>query len=223
MDSTAANPTHTYTANGVYNATLQVTDRTGPLGVGLRADPRRQPAARGAAHVDEPTGGTFDFGDTVTYTVTVTDDSAVDCSKVTVAYVLGHETHGHPLSSTAGCTGSITTSIDSGHAGAANLSAVFVASLHRSGGAVGKRPGAPPARRRAAATAAHSVIVVRGRRTPAAPPWTNRFARTSHGAVFLDPGRWRSLPRPVGGLGGLQAFARGQSTRPMRRSNPAGA
>ena len=50
------------------------------------------------------------------------------CSKVTVAYVLGHETHGHPLTSTAGCTGSITTFIDSGHAGAANLSAVFVAS-----------------------------------------------------------------------------------------------
>ena len=29
VDSTAANPTHTYTANGVFNATLRVTDRTG--------------------------------------------------------------------------------------------------------------------------------------------------------------------------------------------------
>ena len=64
----------------------------------------------------------------MTYTVTVTDDTPVDCSKVTVTYVLGHETHGHPLTSTAGCTGSITTFLDSGHAGAANLSAVFVAS-----------------------------------------------------------------------------------------------
>ena len=60
--------------------------------------------------------------------VKVTDDTPVDCSKVTVAFVLGHETHGHPQSSTAGCTGSIKTFLDGGHAGAANLSAVFVAS-----------------------------------------------------------------------------------------------
>ena len=42
---------------------------------------------------------------TVTYEVKVTDDTPVDCTKVTVAYVLGHEPHGHPQSSTAGCTG----------------------------------------------------------------------------------------------------------------------
>ncbi len=42
--------------------------------------------------------------------------------------MLGHETHGHPQSSTAGCTGTIKTFLDGGHAGAANLSAVFVAS-----------------------------------------------------------------------------------------------
>ena len=41
---------------------------------------------------------------------------------------MGHEEHGHPLSSTAGCTGTITTLVDSGHAGASNLNAVFVAS-----------------------------------------------------------------------------------------------
>ena len=29
VDSTAANPTHTYATNGVFNATLRVTDRTG--------------------------------------------------------------------------------------------------------------------------------------------------------------------------------------------------
>ena len=70
----------------------------------------------------------FQFGDTVTYEVKVTDDTPVDCSKVTVAFVLGHESHGHPQSSTAGCTGSIQTFVDGGHAGASNLSAVFVAS-----------------------------------------------------------------------------------------------
>jgi hypothetical protein len=49
----------------------------------------------------------------------------VDCTKVTVAYVLGHDEHGHPLSGTSGCTGTITTFVDSSHAGAGNLRAVF--------------------------------------------------------------------------------------------------
>ncbi len=127
VDSTAANPTHTYATNGVFNATLRVTDRTGRSAsayVRILVG-NQQPVVQLTLTT---TGGTFDFGDTVTYTVTVTDDTPVDCSKVTVAYVLGHETHGHPLTSTAGCTGSITTFLDSGHAGAANLSAVFVAS-----------------------------------------------------------------------------------------------
>jgi len=126
VDSTAANPTHTYATNGVYNATLRVTDRTGRSAsayVRILVG-NQQPVVQLTLTT---TGGTFDFGDTVTFTVKVTDDSPVDCSKVTVAYVLGHETHGHPLTSTAGCTGSITTFLDSGHAGAANLSAVFVA------------------------------------------------------------------------------------------------
>jgi hypothetical protein len=42
--------------------------------------------------------------------------------------VLGHNEQGHPLSSTAGCSGTITTFVDSGPAGAENLRAVFVAS-----------------------------------------------------------------------------------------------
>jgi hypothetical protein len=57
----------------------------------------------------------------VSFTITVTDDTPVDCSEVTVAYVLGRNEHGHPLSSTAGRTGTITTFVDSGHAGAENL------------------------------------------------------------------------------------------------------
>jgi len=38
-----------------------------------------------------------------------------------------HEQHGHPQTSTAGCTGQIAIPIDEAHAGAANISAVFVA------------------------------------------------------------------------------------------------
>ncbi len=45
-------------------------------------------------------GGFFGFGDLVPFTVTVTDpeDGEIDCSKVTVEYILGHDNHGHPLS-----------------------------------------------------------------------------------------------------------------------------
>ena len=128
VDSAEPNPTHTYTANGTYNASLKVTDRTGRSASSYvrvlvgNAEPVVE------LTVTTPEDMPFEFGQTVTYNVTVTDDTPVDCTKVTVAYVLGHETHGHPQSSTAGCTGSITTPIDTGHAGASNLSAVFVAS-----------------------------------------------------------------------------------------------
>ena len=122
------NPTHTYKENGTYRATLKVTDRTGRSAAAEvqvlvgNAEPIVELITTPAP--DQP----FEFGDTVTYEVKVTDDTPVDCTKVTVAFVLGHETHGHPQSSTAGCTGSITTFVDGGHAGASNLSAVFVAS-----------------------------------------------------------------------------------------------
>jgi hypothetical protein len=128
VDSTEPNPTFTYEENGVFDATLKVTDSTG------RSAAASVPIIIGnMAPVVELTtspapGEPFQFGQQVTYQVTVTDDSPVDCSTVTVGYILGHEEHGHPLSSTAGCTGTITTLVDSGHAGASNLSAVFVAS-----------------------------------------------------------------------------------------------
>jgi len=75
-----------------------------------------------------PEGGTFQFGDAVTFSVAVEDDAPVDCARVSVAYILGHDQHGHPLSSTTGCSGTIQTFVDTGHAGAENLTGVFVAS-----------------------------------------------------------------------------------------------
>ena len=127
VDSTAANGSFTYTENGVYDATLRVTDRTGRAAatsvqiiIGNEVPVVTLTTTPGPA---DP----FSFGQTVSYTVTVDDEDPFDCSKVTVAYILGHNEHGHPLSSTAGCTGTITTFVDSGHAGAGNLRAVFVA------------------------------------------------------------------------------------------------
>jgi cytochrome c len=126
VDSRVANPTYTYTARGVYEATLRVTDQTGRsaswqvrVTVGNQA-PRVQLSV-------VSTTPPFNFGDTVHFTVTVTDDQPVDCARVSVAYILGHESHGHPQTSTAGCEGDISVPIDEAHAGAANISAVFVA------------------------------------------------------------------------------------------------
>ena len=121
-----ANPTHTYTARGVYEATLRVTDQTGRsaswqvrVTVGNQA-----PVVRLSVVSTTPP---FNFGDTVHFEVTITDDQPVDCGRVSVAYILGHESHGHPQTSTAGCSGDIAVPIDEAHAGAANISAVFVA------------------------------------------------------------------------------------------------
>jgi cytochrome c len=128
VDSGEPSPTHVYDKNGTYRATLRVTDRTGRSAGAEVLVLVGNAAPKVELITTPPAEGPFQFGDTVTYEVKVTDDTPVDCSKVSVAFVLGHETHGHPPSSTAGCTGSIKTFLDGGHAGAANLSAVFVAS-----------------------------------------------------------------------------------------------
>jgi PKD repeat protein len=127
VDSRAANPTYTYTERGIFEATLRVIDTSGRsasnsvrIVIGNQA-----PVVRLTVVSTTPP---FNFGDTVNFTVTVTDDQPVDCARVTVAYILGHDQHGHPQTSTAGCSGQISVPIDEAHAGASNLAAVFVAS-----------------------------------------------------------------------------------------------
>ena len=124
--STAANPTKTYSANGQRTATLTVTDpggRTGNASVVITVG-NTAPAVALSTPVD---GSTFSFGDTVPYTITVTDpeDGTIDCTRVTLTYVLGHDSHGHPITSKTGCSGTITIPVDGEHDTAANLYAVF--------------------------------------------------------------------------------------------------
>lgn len=134
VDSRQANPTHTYTENGLYNATLRVSDNGGLSA----AASVRIVVGNTAPVVDlvRPVEGQpFSFGDAVPYEVVVTDDQPVDCSRVTVTYVLGHDTHGHPQTTATGCTGTIQTSVPSGHDPATDdLAAVFVASYTDPGG-----------------------------------------------------------------------------------------
>jgi hypothetical protein len=137
VDSTRPNPSHVYTADGTYRATLTVTD------VGGRHRGRHASAdvdivvgnqAPVVEFVTPVAGQPFAFGDSVTYEVTVTDDQPVDCDRVTVTYILGHDSHGHPQSSAAGCTGTLSTTVPSGHdPDADDLSAVFVAQYTDSG------------------------------------------------------------------------------------------
>ena len=125
VDSRVANPTFTYTQRGIYEATLCVTDTTGRsasnsvrIVIGNQAPVVRLTVAS--------TTPPFNFGDTVHFTVTVTDDQPVDCARVSVAYILGHDQHGHPQNSTAGCEGDISVPVDESHIGQ-NIAAVFVA------------------------------------------------------------------------------------------------
>ncbi|MFU8853553.1 PQQ-dependent sugar dehydrogenase [Micromonospora sp. SL1-18] len=134
VDSRAANPTFTYQKNGLYNATVKVSDPGG-----LSASASVRVVVGNSAPVVElvkPVAGQpFRFGDTVQFEVRVTDDQPVDCSQVSVTYVLGHDTHGHPQTTAKGCAGTIHTTVPSGHDPEHdNLTAVFVASYTDPGG-----------------------------------------------------------------------------------------
>ena len=146
VDSREANPTYTYTQRGIFEATLRVTDTSGrsasnsvQIIIG-----NQRPVVQLRVWMCPDTGSCatapnpplpFHFGGTVHFVVTVTDDQPVDCARVNVSYVLGHDQHGHPQSSTAGCEGDISVPLDTGHAGASNLAAVFDASYTDNPGA----------------------------------------------------------------------------------------
>jgi PKD repeat protein len=139
VDSRLANPVHTYTQRGIFEATLRVTDATGRsasssvrIVIGNQAPQVNLTVwvcpATGACTPRPSPALPFQFGSTVHFEVEVIDDQPVDCDRVNVAYILGHDQHGHPQSSTTGCSGTIQVPpADAGHAGE-NISAVFVAS-----------------------------------------------------------------------------------------------
>jgi glucose/arabinose dehydrogenase len=122
-DSTEEGPvSYTYEQPGQYSASLSVTDQSGLTGVRsvVITAGNTAPTVELTLPVN---GGFFGYGDTVPFEVTVTDpeDPSIDCSKVVVEYILGHDSHGHPLSRTSGCEGEITTPADEGHGLDANV------------------------------------------------------------------------------------------------------
>ena len=144
--SAEANPSHTYSAVGTYRATLTVTDETDKTGtddvtivVGN--------AAPEITVISPAEGGFFDFGDQIAFDVSVTDaeDGTVsgthaDCARVEIDYLLGHDTHAHPLTDATGCRGVIQTASDGGHGTDANVFGVLAAAYTDKGGAPGAGP-----------------------------------------------------------------------------------
>ncbi|MDH6462304.1 glucose/arabinose dehydrogenase [Micromonospora sp. A200] len=133
--STAANPSKTYTTNGTYTATLTVKDpqnATGSASV-LISVGNTAPTVT----INSPGNGKlFSYGDTVPFSITVTDpeDGTIDCTKVKMTYVLGHDQHGHQITSKTGCSGSIAIPVDGEHDDAANIFAIFDAEYTDAGG-----------------------------------------------------------------------------------------
>ncbi|WP_327001923.1 ThuA domain-containing protein [Dactylosporangium sp. NBC_01737] len=125
-DSTAANPTFTYPSNGEYTATLTVRDSGGKIATASTVIG----VGRASVQLITPADGSlFQFGDLVPFEVRVTDPNAgtIDCNRVVVNYVLGHDSHGHPITSKNGCTGSIQTTVDGEHDANANIFGVLAA------------------------------------------------------------------------------------------------
>ncbi|WP_419998976.1 PQQ-dependent sugar dehydrogenase [Streptomyces boninensis] len=136
-DSRTANPSHTYRTDGTYKATLQVTDEHGRAAA-WDVDITVGDQAPKVTLVKPVEDQAFHFGDAVDFEVTVSDEQPVDCTKVQVHYIVGHDTHGHPQTTAAGCTGTIQTTPVEGHDPAdPHVTGVFVAEYTDPGGKTG--------------------------------------------------------------------------------------
>jgi PKD repeat protein len=109
VDSTAANPTHTYDRPGQFNARLTVSDglTSAPAMVAIVAGNTRP-----VVTVLSPAPGTFvGSGEKVDYRIQVTDveEPGASCATASVTPALGHDRHQHDGNPVTGCSGTITT------------------------------------------------------------------------------------------------------------------
>lgn len=194
--STAADPAHTYRANGTYTATLTVKDPTGRTASASVQVVVGNTAPKVTLELPAE-GALFDFGDEIPFKVTVTDpeDGTVDCSKVKVTYILGHDSHGHPVTSANGCSGTIKTSADGGHDPNANIFGVIDAE-YTDGGAAARRRSLTTTRRSSSRATGRpstspprpaSTSSTRPRPTAAAPSATSTMTTGSPSSRTTSP------------------------------------
>ncbi|MGW4203342.1 ThuA domain-containing protein [Streptomyces sp. NPDC004726] len=136
--STEANPSYRYKKNGTYTATVTVKDPTGRTAAASVQIVVGNTAPKVTLELPAD-GALFNFGDEVPFKVKVTDPEdqdagEIDCTKVTVSYLLGHDSHAHKLTDAKGCSGTIKTSGEGGHDPNANIYGVFVAEYTDNGG-----------------------------------------------------------------------------------------
>ncbi|ELS57872.1 PQQ-dependent sugar dehydrogenase [Streptomyces viridochromogenes] len=138
--STAANPAYRYTKNGTYTATLTAKDPSGRTGSASVRIVVGNTAPKVTLELPQD-GQLFGFGDAIPFKVRITDpeDRTIDCAKVKVTFIIGHDSHGHPVTSANGCTGTIQTSADGGHDEDANIFGVLDAE-YTDGGGGGQAP-----------------------------------------------------------------------------------
>ncbi|GAA3890952.1 PQQ-dependent sugar dehydrogenase [Streptomyces sedi] len=124
--SEEADPTHTFEEAGTYSVVLTVTNAAGATGnasvqvVAGNTEPEVNLLLPGD-------GALVDFGDEVPFEVEVTDaeDTEINCEDVTVTFILGHDSHGHPQTSANGCSGTLQTLADGEHDPNANIFGVW--------------------------------------------------------------------------------------------------
>ncbi|MGX1953035.1 ThuA domain-containing protein [Streptomyces anulatus] len=133
--STAADPTYTYKKNGTYTATLTAEDPTGRTGSASVHVTVGNTAPTVELVLPED-GQLFEFGDAVPFKVNVSDpeDGTIDCTKVEVKFTLGHDSHGHDITTEHGCEGTIKTAMEGGHDPNANIYGGISASYTDNGG-----------------------------------------------------------------------------------------
>ncbi|MBO0880623.1 MAG: PQQ-dependent sugar dehydrogenase, partial [Mycobacterium sp.] len=118
-DATGAKASHTYTTAGDFRPRVTVTDAGGQSAIANLSVVAGN--TRPIVTFESPIDGTFaEFGQTIPFKVKVTDPDGgpVDCTKVKVNYLLGHNQHAHPMSEAtpdANCEGTVVPGSDASH------------------------------------------------------------------------------------------------------------
>jgi glucose/arabinose dehydrogenase/PKD repeat protein len=143
-DAGGATVSHTYTTAGNFQARVTVTDGQG--GSAVQNFSVIAGNTRPTVKFTTPIDGRFsEFGDSIPFKVQVTDpeDGAIDCTKITVTYSLGHNEHAHPMAEAtpdASCQGVLVPGRDAAHGPGAYVYHVIQATYTDNGGAGGTQP-----------------------------------------------------------------------------------